>query len=91
MAAITHTHGMRAYLKHGLPRGITLAYMRIPLRVRMLWSMGSRVGSAEALAEIEAGGSWAAFFSYNYGWRILPGYLIRRILRMAPGQGDWKL
>ena len=82
---------VRAYLKHGLPRRITLIYRLIPDRVRWLWSMGSQEGSAGALAEIEAGGSWAAFRKYNYGWRILPGYIVRRMMGFSPGRFDWKL
>ena len=86
-----HFRRVSAYLKHGLPRDLTLAYMLIPRRTRMLWSMGSVVGSADALIEIEGGGSWAAFLRYNYGWRILPRHLISRLLGLSPGRGSWKL
>jgi hypothetical protein len=109
MAAITHANGAQTrdimgawwrYVKHGLPRGLTLAYRLMPYdKVRWLWSMESPMGSAEALlemaaAEIAGRGSWAVFLRYNHGWLVLPGYLMRRAFGRpfgwAPGRGDWK-
>jgi hypothetical protein len=74
------------YQGYGMPERLTLAYQRIPVRVRRIWSMGSS-SSDLALAAIRDGhrgaNHWPVFRAHIAGWRFLPGYAAGAALRRA--------
>ncbi len=74
------------YQGYGLPERLTLAYQRIPPRIRSFWSMGSSSSglALEAIRDSHRGARhWAAFGTHMAGIKFLPGYAAGAAIRHA--------